>query len=128
MVQMMAKNTSVISVFEKTPFYQEAIKAIAYTDKNQKLLKDSMQVIVYKELLLIRLEIDLNFLDLATNCIEMLGFTLEEPLTINLTVDQNVSLLFYILQRLINIDMKNSSLKDLIMLNFFTFECHQGAK
>lgn len=48
-----------------------------------------IRVVVFKEVLMIKIEISLNFLDISDEVMEILGLTFDEPLLISLHLNES---------------------------------------
>lgn len=81
-------NYGSVRKFEKTKFYQAAIAAQEYLSKNEEKVKGWLNLVVIKEFLTVRAEIDLNYIDLHPSNIEALGWLIDQPLIINLEIDE----------------------------------------
>ena len=55
--------------------------------KNEAKVKGWLNIVVIKELLLVKLELDLNYIDLNPQNLEIFGWQLSEPLIINIEVN-----------------------------------------
>jgi len=75
-------NTKSVKVFESTQLYHEAVEAQRYLQENEENIKGWLNILIIKEFLTIKLEIDLNHLDLTPGNAALLGFNIEEPLII----------------------------------------------
>ena len=75
-------NLQSIKIFEQTKFYQECAEAQQYLAANEHLIKGWLNIVLVKEILNLRLEIDLNYLDLTPSNILLFGWNNQEPLTL----------------------------------------------
>lgn len=75
-------NLKSIKVFETTKFYQECAEAQQYLANNEEQVKGWLNIVLVKEILNLRLEIDLNYLDLTPSNILLFGWNNQDPLTI----------------------------------------------
>ena len=73
-------NMKAVKAFEGTKFYEQALEAQEYINRNEQLIKGWLNVAVIKEFLTVKLEIDLNFLDISPINALILGFNTNEPL------------------------------------------------
>jgi len=80
-------------------------------------LEYSMQVSTHYEIALIKLELDLSFLDITEETMNMLGLTFDEPLSINISINEN-----RLLQTMDSRDWTPS------LLGIMDIECLQGTK
>ena len=86
----MTKSRQLVQQFKDCAFYKEAQEAAAILQKHQSQIRDSLRVVTYDEILLVRLEIDLNFLDIDEALLAILELNFDEPLTINLSINEHV--------------------------------------
>ena len=56
--------------------------------QNEAKVKGWLNIVVIKELLLVKLELDLNYIDLNPQNLEIFGWQLSEPLIINIEVNE----------------------------------------
>mmetsp|Transcript_52064 Transcript_52064/g.59470 ORF Transcript_52064/g.59470 Transcript_52064/m.59470 type:complete len:1019 (+) Transcript_52064:116-3172(+) len=106
----------IVKMFRHHFVCREAQDAISLVHQNSDQLRNGMRVVVIPDLLLVKLEIELSFLDISESSLRMLGLTFEEPLAINLILGE---------QKL----MVNESCSDwnLSILNGFAIEASQGS-
>lgn len=76
-------------LFEKTKFYLNVLDAHDYISHNNDVIKGWLNLPIIKEFLTVRLEIDLNYVDIAPVNIEMFGWNIEEPLIISFSVKES---------------------------------------
>ena len=77
----------------------------------------SMQISIHLEIALIKLELDLSFLDISEETMNMLGLTFDEPLAINISINEN-----RLLQTMDALEWTPS------LLGLMDIECLQGTK
>ena len=70
-------NSNSVKLFTTTRFYEEALEAQRYLQQNEAKLKGWLNLVIIKEFLLIKVEIDLNHLDLHAFNLEMFGWKLD---------------------------------------------------
>lgn len=80
-------------------------------------LEYSMQISTHYEIALIKLELDLSFLDITEETMNMLGLTFDEPLSINISINEN--------RLLQSIDSREWTPS---LLGIMDIECLQGTK
>jgi hypothetical protein len=81
-------NFKSIRLFSKTKFFKEAIEAVEYLKNEEKAIKGWLNLVVTKEFLNIRAEIDLNYIDFNPSHCSLFGWKLEEPLIIILEISE----------------------------------------
>ncbi len=77
-----------MKLFEQTLFFKEAMEAQDYLQRNEKQIKGWLNVVVTKQTLNIRCEIDLNYIKISPSYVESFGWKLDQPLAILLDVDE----------------------------------------
>ena len=75
-------------LFERTLFYSQAIEAQTYLHTEEAQIKGWLNLVVIKEFLTVRAEIDLNYIDLHPSNVGIFGWKLEEPIIIILDVSE----------------------------------------
>jgi hypothetical protein len=75
-------NIKSIRIFESTTFYRQIIEAQDYLLKNEAIVKGWLNINLIKEFMILKLEIDLNYIDLIPSNSALFGFNIEEPLVI----------------------------------------------
>ena len=81
-------NSQSVKMFTTTKFCKQVIAAQEYLAKNEAKVKGWLNIVLIKELMLVKLEIDLNYIDLSPYNIEIFGWNLEQPLIINIEVNE----------------------------------------
>jgi len=83
-------NLKGIKVFQSTYYYSQAMEAQEYVHKNEHLIKGWLNVNCMRELMVVQLQIDLNYLSLTPANVELFGWHLEQPITVSLSTDDFV--------------------------------------
>ncbi|CDW86592.1 uba ts-n domain containing protein [Stylonychia lemnae] len=81
-------NYKSVQMFEKTKLYKEALEALEYLAHNENIIQGWLNLVVIKEFLNIRMEIDLNYIDIDSSNVTIMGWDLEEPLIITLDISE----------------------------------------
>jgi hypothetical protein len=81
-------NSNSVKLFTSSKLYKEALYAQSYLAKNEPKVKGWLNLVIIKELLLIKAEIDLNYLDIHPSNLEIFGWKLSSPLCITLEVKE----------------------------------------
>ena len=81
-------NYKSVQLFEKSKFYKEAQEAQEYLAHNENSIKGWLNLVLIKEFLNIRAEIDLNYIDLDPSNATILGWNIEEPLIITIDISE----------------------------------------
>lgn len=82
-------NYNCIRLFEKTKFHKDALEAAEYLTNNELYVKGWLNLVVIKEFLSVRMEIDLNYIDLNDSIVETFGWKIGDPLIIYLEVNES---------------------------------------
>lgn len=70
-------NLNSVKLFTSSRLYLEALYAQRYLQQNEAKVKGWLNLVIIKELLLIKVEIDLNYLDVHPSNLEMFGWKLD---------------------------------------------------
>ena len=70
-------NSNSVKLFTTSRFYKEALYAQRYLQQNEAKVKGWLNLVIIKELLLVKVEIDLNYLDVHPSNLEMFGWKLD---------------------------------------------------
>lgn len=67
-------NYNSVRLFQKTAFYRDALNAAEYLTRQEGKVMGWLNVVLIKEFMTVRIEIDLNYIDLHPSNIETLGW------------------------------------------------------
>jgi hypothetical protein len=81
-------NSHSVKLFTSTKFCKQVLAAQDYLSKNEAKVKGWFNLVLIKELMLAKIEIDLNYIDLSPYNIEIFGWKLDQPLIINIEVNE----------------------------------------
>lgn len=81
-------NYKSIKLFEKSKFYLDTLEAIEYLKATEASIKGWLNFVAIKEFLTVRIEIDLNYINLHPSNVGLFGWKLEEPLIIVLDISE----------------------------------------
>lgn len=70
-------NSNSVKLFTQSRFYKEALYAQKYIQMNEEKVKGWLNLVIVKELLLVKAEIDLNYLDIHPSNLEVFGWKLD---------------------------------------------------
>lgn len=82
-------NFKSVKLFEGSRCYQECIAAQEYLRANESNIEGWLNLVVTKEFLNIRVEIDLNYVNIDPSNLTLLGWKIEEPLCIVLDISES---------------------------------------
>lgn len=74
--------------FVSTKFYKDAIEAQEYLQKNESIVKGWLNLVIIKEMMLIKAEIDLNYIDMHPSNLEIYGWKIDQPLVITIEANE----------------------------------------
>ncbi len=77
-----------VHLFTTTKFYQQVLAAQEYLAQNETKIKGWLNLVMIEELLLVKIAIDLNYIDLSPNNLEIFGWKIDQPLIINLEINE----------------------------------------
>ena len=81
-------SSKTVHLFTTTKFYKQVLAAQEYLVQNETKLKGWLNLVMIKELLLVKIEIDLNYIDLSPHNLEIFGWKIDQPLIINLEINE----------------------------------------
>jgi hypothetical protein len=70
-------NSQSVKLFTSTKFCKQVLAAQDYLSKNEAKVKGWFNLVLIKELMLAKIEIDLNYIDLSPYNIEIFGWKLD---------------------------------------------------
>lgn len=81
-------NFKSVRLFEQSRLFKQCQEAMEYLQEHQDKIEGWLNLVVTKEFLNIRIEIDLNYINLHPSNITMLGWKIEEPLIVVLDIQE----------------------------------------